>query len=541
MNKSMIFTVLGLFLLSMLPAAMITLFDQSWNVTSTPTGWYLEGYHAGAGGVSQHAVTGTLKTNDDYFKDNWLEPVTAYRHTGENTNSGNTLGYLRLTERRGYQRAWAYYTEKKFKVLGQWSIELEVRIGREHDGSEITEGADGLALVFIDADYVEDVNGDVVTSRIEGGYGEWEGAPRGDFPNTPYTGAKGYHSDANFHGYSFEWDHYSNNEFFQEYNHWVELDDWSHSGFGQNMGNPINNYYYNDGWMRCKLEANNGVMVFYYNWNGSSYSSSFSFNVANSGAGNYTPLTEDYYAYLGMTASTGGQIAYHEIRNTKLEVEEDDVLAITLSSFNAAYSNGETTLNWTTASESNNLGWRIYRSASENIGQSMQINDGLIEGAGNSTEPTDYSFLDDTIYDFIIDNNIELNHLFWYWLESVDITSESQLYGPISLLITEVDENPGTPSIPDLYGLYANYPNPFNPGTILSFSLSEDTSGKLVIYNMRGEMIIDVYQGNINAEELYTFTWDGRNSEGNPVASGIYLYKLITPVRTFSRKMILMK
>ncbi|MDD4310722.1 MAG: hypothetical protein PHO32_10100, partial [Candidatus Cloacimonetes bacterium] len=135
-----------------------------------PTGWSI------AGSVStSHILAGTAKTNANLFK-----------------NDGGA-NYLRLTENASYNRAWAYYTASKFDVMGKWKLTAEVRIGKTHNGSEITDGADGLCFVFLDPSTVETA-GSFDASKVTGGYGEFEGAPRGGLPNTPVNGALGYHA-----------------------------------------------------------------------------------------------------------------------------------------------------------------------------------------------------------------------------------------------------------------------------------------------------------------------------------------------------------
>ncbi len=97
-------------------------------------------------------------------------------------------------------------------------------------------------------------------------------------------------------------------------------------------------------------------------------------------------------------------------------------------------------------------------------------------------------------------------------------------------------------SVPLKFELYANYPNPFNPQTTIAFQLDKTGPVTLQIYNSAGQLVrtlIDkqvLYQGN-----LYKYVWRGRNNEGNPVASGVYFYRLQTPGRRAIKKMVLMR
>jgi hypothetical protein len=93
---------------------------------------------------------------------------------------------------------------------------------------------------------------------------------------------------------------------------------------------------------------------------------------------------------------------------------------------------------------------------------------------------------------------------------------------------------------PASYTLYQNYPNPFNPVTQIEFYLPEATEIKLSIYNVLGEEITRLKEGYLSAGR-YQVSWNGHNTAGQPVVSGIYYYKLETEKETFSRKMLLLK
>ena len=209
-------------------------------------------------------------------------------------------------------------------------------------------------------------------------------------------------------------------------------------------------------------------------------------------------------------------------------------LPVTLSSFTAQFTNGSPTLYWTTQSETNNMGWNIYRSLSQNMGQGILVNaGGLIPGQGTTSEPTNYVYTDH--------NGVVENTTYYYWLESVDYNGETEMFGPIPLTIPLGGGNSGTPAAPDDYGLQQNYPNPFNPSTEIRFALEESSNAILTIYNTKGQMIQTLYEGNVPADIVKSVVWNGRDNSGKQVASGIYLYKLQTKKESFIRKMILTK
>jgi len=72
----------------------------------------------------------------------------------------------------------------------------------------------------------------------------------------------------------------------------------------------------------------------------------------------------------------------------------DVSLPIVLSSFTAQFLNNVPTLYWTTQSETDNLGWYVYRSETDIFEEASQINIELIPGADTTSEPTDYIYED---------------------------------------------------------------------------------------------------------------------------------------------------
>lgn len=104
-------------------------------------------------------------------------------------------------------------------------------------------------------------------------------------------------------------------------------------------------------------------------------------------------------------------------------------------------------------------------------------------------------------------------------------------------LETDVDDNTG--SIQG-FALHQNYPNPFNPSTTIRYSLPTRGKVSLTIYNLLGQTIQTLTDQTESAGE-HEVTWDGRDVSGEPVASGVYLYRLTTDNGTLSRKMLLLK
>lgn len=86
--------------------------------------------------------------------------------------------------------------------------------------------------------------------------------------------------------------------------------------------------------------------------------------------------------------------------------------------------------------------------------------------------------------------------------------------------------------------LSQNYPNPFNPETKIQYGLSAGSEVKISIYNLRGQQILALYQGEQGAGR-HDVIWNGRNGEGVEAASGVYLVRMETGEFVLVRKMVL--
>ncbi len=94
--------------------------------------------------------------------------------------------------------------------------------------------------------------------------------------------------------------------------------------------------------------------------------------------------------------------------------------------------------------------------------------------------------------------------------------------------------------LPQELSLSQNYPNPFNPTTEISFSLPADGFANLKIYNIGGQLVKTLISENLTAGE-HKVMWDGNNSSGIGVASGVYYYILSTDYARTSKSMTLLR
>jgi protocatechuate 3,4-dioxygenase beta subunit len=104
---------------------------------------------------------------------------------------------------------------------------------------------------------------------------------------------------------------------------------------------------------------------------------------------------------------------------------------------------------------------------------------------------------------------------------------------------TNVDQAE-TGELPKSVVLYGNYPNPFNPVTQIRFSLPQAMEVSITVHNMRGEQLVRLSQGRLQAG-AHAITWNGQDQYGRPAASGLYLYRLQADGLVHNGKMLLVK
>lgn len=116
--------------------------------------------------------------------------------------------------------------------------------------------------------------------------------------------------------------------------------------------------------------------------------------------------------------------------------------------------------------------------------------------------------------------------------------------GRVDLGRIEVLDSPG-PDLPRAGGLALsqNVPNPFNPSTTIAFELPEDGTARRVsirVYDIRGALVRVLLEDDLTGGRR-SVQWDGRDTKGREVPSGVYFYRLSHGDRSLVRKMILLK
>lgn len=95
-------------------------------------------------------------------------------------------------------------------------------------------------------------------------------------------------------------------------------------------------------------------------------------------------------------------------------------------------------------------------------------------------------------------------------------------------------------TVADQFALSQNYPNPFNPTTTIRFSLPSEQRVRIHIFDMTGALVKTLLDEQL-APGSMEVTWDGRNTNGQQVASGMYLYRMQAGSFSSIKRMILMK
>ncbi|MBZ0199005.1 MAG: T9SS type A sorting domain-containing protein [Ignavibacteriaceae bacterium] len=185
----------------------------------------------------------------------------------------------------------------------------------------------------------------------------------------------------------------------------------------------------------------------------------------------------------------------------------DQIVPVELASFNASVVNNNVSINWTTATETNNSGFEVVRDGSKIA---------FVAGVGTSTEINKYAFTD---------KNVAVgSHS--YQLVQIDLNGTRT-----SVASTEVD----VANVVTKFGMDQNYPNPFNPSTKISYAIPQSGNVKIEVFNTIGQSVALLVNGfNEAGTHEVSFNAVGLNS-------GIYFYRIEANGSVMTKKMTLLK
>ena len=94
--------------------------------------------------------------------------------------------------------------------------------------------------------------------------------------------------------------------------------------------------------------------------------------------------------------------------------------------------------------------------------------------------------------------------------------------------------------VPVVTELRGNYPNPFNPETVIEYSMATEGYVSIDVFNIRGQKIRTLVDGFVGVGK-HSVVWNGKDDNGREVVSGIYLYVMIIGEYRDVQRMVLMK
>ncbi len=205
----------------------------------------------------------------------------------------------------------------------------------------------------------------------------------------------------------------------------------------------------------------------------------------------------------------------------EVTIQFTEQVPIELSSFVGSVVEDRVLINWTTASQTNNAGFRVLRSTD---GETYEVVSELIAGAGTTDQLMDYMFED---------TSLPAAEIVYYVLEQVDLDGTINRSNPIEVLL-------GARFIMPTEFASAVYPNPFNPRTTISYDLPSDADVSIIIYDAIGQEIRHLVSQHYTAGR-YSVQWDAKDFMGRSVGSGVYIAKIKAGPNTALQKMLLLK
>ncbi|MCD4692057.1 MAG: T9SS type A sorting domain-containing protein, partial [Calditrichales bacterium] len=145
--------------------------------------------------------------------------------------------------------------------------------------------------------------------------------------------------------------------------------------------------------------------------------------------------------------------------------------------------------------------------------------------SGTSLPPDYFSTNPDYALTFYFKSNVQINDDGWRAEISSQIVSDTER--KYSDHITNFE-------------LHPNYPNPFNPTTTIKYDIPKEAHVLLKIYNIRGQEVRTLVDSKVSTGS-HRVVWNGTNNHGEPVTSGIYIYKMKAGNYSTVKKMIFIK
>ncbi|MDP2303721.1 MAG: T9SS type A sorting domain-containing protein [Ignavibacteria bacterium] len=220
----------------------------------------------------------------------------------------------------------------------------------------------------------------------------------------------------------------------------------------------------------------------------------------------------DFYALpmVAVTTDIDGDLR-HLVSPYKGADELIDPVPVEFASFTSSLNGNVVTLNWTTASETNNAGFEIEKSSAVN-GNFEKI--GFVKGFGTTANVQTYSY-----------SETADNGSFVYRLKQIDFDGKYNYSNEVKVDI----------GLPTEFTLSQNYPNPFNPNTSIQFTVPELSHVRLDVYSITGELVSTL------VNEVKEIGSHNVLFNASSLSSGVYIYRMTAGNVVITKKMNLLK
>jgi len=138
------------------------------------------------------------------------------------------------------------------------------------------------------------------------------------------------------------------------------------------------------------------------------------------------------------------------------------------------------------------------------------------------------------------DNQAVNGNTYAYYVAALYANGEEVATSQIVVVLLDEDSDLDEVLEPVTIGLYGNYPNPFNPETVISFSVAREGLVVIEVYNIKGQRVRSLVNG-VHKAGVHSLVWNGRSDSGHSVGSGVYFYRMVCGEFTAVKKMLLIK
>ena len=182
--------------------------------------------------------------------------------------------------------------------------------------------------------------------------------------------------------------------------------------------------------------------------------------------------------------------------------------------------NNNPMLTWFLPTAGNNLSYELQYSSTPDFRNAVTVN--------NLAKPS------------TVINNLVKGQTYYWKVKSIYNNGTSSAYSTSGVFKIEGVTGVETGTTPYTFEVQQNYPNPFNPSTQIDFTIPKAGIVSVKIYNILGQLVKTLVDDQQNAGN-HSVIWNGDNNFGQHVASGAYIYRVISGGNVAVKKMILLK